>query len=149
MSTLQELVRYCNEENHLGALLLTGEWGCGKTYLIEKELADALRSTHFIVRISLLGIETVDALNSAVRKRWISVCTPFLGKMQDGREQLKKGNGFFSAIVSALGSLSPVTSNVASAIVTVDPLEYIPLESEVEDYHNKGQKKRSCWCSTT
>lgn len=42
MGTLQELIRYCSEESHLGALLLTGEWGCGKTYLIEKELAEAL-----------------------------------------------------------------------------------------------------------
>lgn len=47
VSTLQELARYCNEEKHLGALLLTGEWGCGKTYLIDNDLAEALRDTHF------------------------------------------------------------------------------------------------------
>ena len=27
LSTLQELIRYCGEEERLGALLLTGEWG--------------------------------------------------------------------------------------------------------------------------
>ena len=48
MNTLDELIRYCNEEKHLGALLLTGDWGCGKTYLIDRDLADALRSTHFV-----------------------------------------------------------------------------------------------------
>ena len=86
MSTLQELIRYCGDENHLGALLLTGEWGCGKTYLIEKELAEALGPTHFIVRVSLLGVESVDALNDAVRKQWLSVCTPFLGKIKENQE---------------------------------------------------------------
>ena len=35
MSTLSELEYYCREENSFGALMFTGEWGCGKTYLIE------------------------------------------------------------------------------------------------------------------
>ena len=142
MSTLQELIRYCGDENHLGALLLTGEWGCGKTYLIEKELAEALGPTHFFVRVSLLGVESVDALNDAVRKQWLSVCTPFLGKIKENQEQMKKGRKFFHAISAILSSLNPISGNVASAIVTVDPLEYIPLEAEVEDYHDKGTKKK-------
>ena len=73
MTTLQELVRYCNEENHLGAFLLTGEWGCGKTYLIETDLTEALRATHFIVRVSLLGVESINALNDAVRRQWLYI----------------------------------------------------------------------------
>ncbi len=140
MSTLQELVRYCSEASHLGALLLTGEWGCGKTYLIEKELAEALRDTHFIVRVSLLGVDSVDAMNSAVRKQWLSVCTPFLSKVKQGKDKMKR-NSLLSAIDTVLKSLNPVSGNIASAIVTVDPLEYIPLEPVVEDYHDKGVKK--------
>ena len=42
MSTLSELIHYCNEEDPIGALLLTGEWGCGKSYLIENDLTKAL-----------------------------------------------------------------------------------------------------------
>ena len=38
MNTLEELLYYCNEPEPVGALLLTGEWGCGKTYLIVKTL---------------------------------------------------------------------------------------------------------------
>ena len=70
MNTLEELVRYCNEEHHLGALLLTGEWGCGKTYLIDNNLAEALSSTHFIVRVSFLGVDNVEALNESIRKQY-------------------------------------------------------------------------------
>ena len=87
VSTLQELVRYCNEEKHLGALLLTGEWGCGKTYLIDNDLAEALRDTHFIVRVSLLGVDSVEALNDAVKKQYLQVCTPFLSKLKQERER--------------------------------------------------------------
>ena len=140
-STLQELVRYCSEEQHLGALLLTGEWGCGKTHLIEKELSEALKSTHFIVRVSLLGVDSVSALNNAVKKQWLYTCTPFLGKLDQKGERIKNG-GLLTVIKNILMSLNPVSGGIASAIVSVDPMEYIPLEPVVEDYHEKGIQKR-------
>lgn len=31
-SSLRELVYYCTEPEPVGALMFTGEWGCGKTY---------------------------------------------------------------------------------------------------------------------
>ncbi len=34
MDTLEELKYYCVEPQPVGALMLTGEWGCGKTYLL-------------------------------------------------------------------------------------------------------------------
>lgn len=46
MDTLKELVNYCKIEHPVGALMLTGEWGCGKTYLINTELIDSLKKTH-------------------------------------------------------------------------------------------------------
>ncbi|EEF94501.1 hypothetical protein CATMIT_00851 [Catenibacterium mitsuokai DSM 15897] len=38
MDTLEELENYCKIEHPVGALMLTGEWGCGKTYLLDEEL---------------------------------------------------------------------------------------------------------------
>lgn len=139
MDTFEELVRYCNEDHHLGALLLTGEWGCGKTYLIDNNLTEALSSTHFIVRVSFLGVDSVEALNDSIRKQYLLVCTPFLGKLKQERE--KRGN-FISALNNVLLSLNSVGSSVASAVVAIDPLEYIPLEPVVEDLRNKAVKKR-------
>ena len=45
MNTLEELAYYCGETEPVGALLLTGEWGCGKTYLIENELREKVKET--------------------------------------------------------------------------------------------------------
>ena len=142
MSTLQELIRYCSKDQHLGALLLTGEWGCGKTYLIETELAEALRDTHFIVRVSLFGVSSIDAMQDAVRRQWLLTCTPFLGRLHQGKDSQAKNNKFITAFNSILKIFNPVAGNVASAIVTVDPLEYIPLEPVVDDYLSSGGKKR-------
>ena len=44
MTTLEELVYYCNEPEPVGALMLTGEWGCGKTYLLEHDLKKTIRA---------------------------------------------------------------------------------------------------------
>lgn len=54
MKTINELMYYCEEPEPVGAVLLTGEWGCGKTYLIDNELKEALKdkapcNSHFIV----------------------------------------------------------------------------------------------------
>ena len=62
MSTLSELIHYCNEDDPVGAMLLLGEWGCGKTYLIEKDLAGALKDTHIIIKVSLFGMNNQKAL---------------------------------------------------------------------------------------
>lgn len=70
MSTLSELEYYCHEENSFGALMFTGEWGCGKTYLIEHELADRLGEDFIIIRISLFGESSVESINRKVQKAY-------------------------------------------------------------------------------
>ncbi len=141
MSTLHELIYYCSEENPLGAVLLTGEWGCGKTYLIETTLAEALSNSHLIVRVSLFGINSIDTLNEVVHKQWLYVCTPFLGKLKQQREKLQKESGFFIAVGNVLRSLNPVAGNVASAMVAVDPIDLVPISPEAEDFATGGKKK--------
>ena len=141
MSTLKELIYYCSEDNPLGAVLLTGEWGCGKTYLIDSTLADALKSSHLIVRVSLFGVSSIDALKEAVHRRWLYVCTPFLGKLKQQREKLEKNGGFFTAVSNALRSINPVAGNVASAMVAVDPIDYIPIAPVAEDFSDNTMKR--------
>ena len=141
LSTLQELIRYCGEEERLGALLLTGEWGCGKTHLIEKDLAEALRSTHDIVRVSLFSVDSVTALSGAVKRQWIRTCTPLLGRLDRKNERVRK-NGLFHAISTLLMYSNTVGGSVASAIASVDPVEYISLDTLIDEYYKRGEQKR-------
>lgn len=71
MDTLKELVEYCEELNPVGAILLTGEWGCGKTYFIENRLKKELRESAVIIRISLFGMESIEELHATVKSSWI------------------------------------------------------------------------------
>ena len=36
MDLIEELKSYCDINNPVGALMISGEWGCGKTYFIKK-----------------------------------------------------------------------------------------------------------------
>lgn len=71
MNTIDELLYYCREIEPVGALLLTGEWGCGKTYLIEHELKDALTDNAVVLRVSLFGISSPEEIHNAVKNAWI------------------------------------------------------------------------------
>jgi len=42
--------------------MLTGEWGCGKTYLIKHQLRDTLKDSHIVVVVSLSKIVDPDAV---------------------------------------------------------------------------------------
>lgn len=71
MNTLNEILDYCKEEKPVGALLLTGEWGCGKTYLIDNELRNPNPDSPLIVlRISLFGVSSVIELNKIIKRTW-------------------------------------------------------------------------------
>ena len=50
VDTIEELKYYCAEPQPVGALMLTGEWGCGKTYLLNNVLTETLKDTHIILR---------------------------------------------------------------------------------------------------
>lgn len=85
MNILNELVDYCMSPYPDGALLIDGDQGCGKTYLIEHDLREQLNGNAYIVRISLSGISDKDALNDILCREWVKTIfskkNPRIGKL--------------------------------------------------------------------
>ena len=136
MKTLDELIHYCNEKNPIGALMLTGEYGCGKTYLVGKELAGALKDSHFIVRVSLFGVYSAKDLHAAVRQKWMDACLPGLESLQKAKDR-----GFASALTSVLKKFSPVAGGAADVMVSMNVLDLITIKPEVEDFRTHEKKR--------
>lgn len=96
MKTVDELVYYCHECEPVGALLLSGEWGCGKTHLIEHELKYALADTSVVLRISLFGMTLPEEIHVTVRREWMAEYCKIKGidkvteKIGQGKEWLSK-----------------------------------------------------------
>lgn len=115
MTTVDELAAYCKEKQTVGALMLTGEWGCGKTYLIEHDLCGALEDSHEIIRISLFGLDSIDELHAAIRRNWID--RYFQSSVGDLGEKLEKFGKVFAPAAKELvqgvvDKVSPVNINI-------------------------------------
>ncbi len=136
MSTLDELIHYSNEPDPIGALMLTGEWGCGKTYMVQKELTKALKDTHIIVRVSLFGMSSAKMLQEAIRQKWLEACLPVLGTLQKA-----KNKGAFSAFNSVLRKINPMAGSAADVMVSMNFSDVITPKPEVEDFKSNEKKK--------
>lgn len=72
-SLLTEMEFYCSEKHPAGALLLTGEWGGGKTYFVVNKLQPHLKDSHIFIRISLFGIKSVNELQASIKRNGLNV----------------------------------------------------------------------------
>ena len=70
MDLIEELKSYCDINNPVGALMLSGEWGSGKTYFIKKFIK-SVKDKYVFVCISLFGIDSLDKLRVDVKKKWL------------------------------------------------------------------------------
>ena len=127
MSALSELIQYCNIDKPVGALLLTGEWGCGKTYLVENELREKLQNTHSIVRVSLFGIPSIEELHKAVKREYIHE----KGGVVD---QVFK-TGKFKEIVNKAKDLIPsdLAKGAVGTVLSVNLVDFIKIEKTIQN----------------
>lgn len=132
MTTLEELVDYCNEEKPVGALLLTGEWGCGKTYFIEHEFNEEIKEGAVILRVSLFGMTSVDEINEAVKKAWIELNSGFAHFLYDEKSKVRQ-------ILNAIGSADNAPEGL-KALISIDYTAFIPLKNKIIT-NEKGKDK--------
>lgn len=141
MTTLEELVYYCKEPKPVGALLLSGEWGCGKTYLIEHNLKDMLKEKFYILRVSLFGITSIEEIHKSVREKWLEAyyesknISNVAEKIQKGKEIIAKVEGLPDIIkgvaATNLTSFIEVKEKIGdkSVVLVFDDLERCCLNS--------------------
>lgn len=134
VNTLEELKYYCEENQPVGAMLLTGEWGCGKTYLIDHDLKDALRDTYIIIRVSLFGLNSIDELKSNVKKEWISAWGAEKGVSQENSQKLNKVGNIAKKVFSTVGDCFPDTvKNIGNSILSVNIIDFISIAPVIEN----------------
>ena len=61
---------YIKDERKKQAVLLNGEWGCGKTYFIKEKLIPDLEE-YQILQISLYGISSTERIQEIIYSKWI------------------------------------------------------------------------------
>ena len=136
MDTLQELINYCKEPEPVGALLLTGEWGCGKTYLVEQSLKEELKNSHIFVRISLFGINSVEIFHERVKQQWILSCEKFWGIFEFNKKATDQGINLIEKGTTML--LPDSLKSIPQTLLSINVSDFISIKNKI----GKGSKEK-------
>lgn len=133
MNCLDELENYCGEKNPAGAMLLTGEWGCGKTYFVEHELKTALQHSYILVRISLFGMTSADELHATVKRKWIEAVIQEKGFSAQSIEVGEKAAKVVTEVSTNLSCIMPESIKNLGSLLSVNIMDCISVKNEIGD----------------
>lgn len=130
MDLIKELEDYCNIDNPVGALMLSGEWGCGKTYLIKNKFIPSEEGKYVFVSVSLFGIDSLDRLRTEVKKKWLEKISEFyntngttVSKIKDSYKRI------FAAVKDILPEDWQKKGEVVSSIM--DLVNFVPISNRM------------------
>ena len=126
MDSIIELENYCKTKEPVGALLLTGEWGCGKTFIIEHDLKERLMDSHIIIRVSLFGTPSIEGLHKAVKDAYIHSKGGFFDKAVG----LTKFKNFFDKLSNLIPN--EVAKNAVGSALSFNLLDFVKVENEID-----------------
>lgn len=73
MNTTKEINDYIEQKVNNGALLVTGKWGCGKTYLVNEIIKQINNKDKYLgVCVSLFGVDNITDLHTKTKEAIIS-----------------------------------------------------------------------------
>lgn len=132
MNLIEELKNYCEINEPVGALMISGEWGCGKTYLINNIFIPSVKDKYVIVCVSLFGINSLDALRVEVKKKWLEKATEL--DKQNGKNILKI-NDSIKNFLNPIKDILPDTWQKKAEIVSsiMDLVNFIPIKNRMNE----------------
>lgn len=139
VKTIEEIENYIEKQDQNGALLVTGKWGSGKTYLIrqiEKKLNQEPKNLMAVV--SLFGIEDTNTLSKKVKEA-VAYAQTFNKAEKSGKGHIAKGVNIakqLSEKAAAFGELFDFgkikkIAKSANMLLSIDIHDFLPIEKEV------------------
>lgn len=132
MDTIEELKYYCSESEPVGALMLTGEWGCGKTYLLNNSLTNELKDTCELLRISLFGMESIEEIKKEVKRCWLRSAAGLGTSTPRWDKTFQKLSGVVKTVTdSAVEHLSGPWKTIARGALSFNIIDFIKVAPEI------------------
>lgn len=136
MDTKQEIMNYIEMNENNGALLITGKWGCGKTFFINQIAKELNGGTDYCVAvISLFDVDSIDLLHRRIKEEYFQLSMSKAGKL------VKKGSAFFDILRKVADAINSKFKNENVGIITkgtnvilaIDPSNYIAVNNKIEE----------------
>lgn len=130
MELLKELKDYCDINNPVGALMISGEWGCGKTYLIKNKFIPSVKDIYVFVSVSLFGIDSLDKLRVEVKKKWLEKASEF-DRLNETK--VSKFTDSFKKIFGTIKDILPENWQKKGEVVSsiMDLINFVPISNKM------------------
>lgn len=130
MDLIEELKNYCDINNPVGALMLSGKWGCGKTFLIKNNFIPLVEDKYAFVCVSLFGIDSLDELKIEVKKKWLEKAGE-LGKLNGTK--ISKITEFYNKIFGVIEDNLPESWQKKGEIVSsiMELVNFVPIGNRI------------------
>ena len=140
MDCKAEILKYIEQKENSGALLLTGKWGCGKSYLL-KEIAEELnkKEKYAVAVISLFGVDSIDALNRKVKEAYListSKMSASALKMSKAVSALLEDGADVAAAALPSSIAASAISKGVSSVLSINAFDLVTVKNIV------GKNKR-------
>lgn len=134
MDTKCEINDYLQRNETVGALLITGKWGCGKTSLIKSYRDESDKEKYTIVIISLFGINSVEMLIKEIKK---SIFFPMINKENSLINKTLKAASALTSVFSECSKKVKVVNNMFS----VDLYDFVEIKNDIS-FHSDVKEQR-------
>ena len=141
MDVRKEIMEFISSKEKNGALLLTGKWGCGKTYLIRQVRDELNKETQYaVVIVSLFGIDSIQGVARKVKE---SVFKIMMGSEEQDEKKSwsKKTKLVLSSMTTVLGEFSDFAKGLNTAL-SINPYDLVAVSSQISCRQNGGITKK-------
>ena len=136
MDTLKEIEYYCKEQNPAGALLLTGQWGCGKTYFVKNQVSNELNNTYIFLHISLFGMASTEEVRNEVKKTRVDTWTERMTSVSEATGKATVVMKQVGKIINVIKGINPFTkqlAEVSNSVLSINLLDFVPITTWIDD----------------
>ena len=149
MNTVNEIKYFITQKEDNGALLLTGKWGCGKTYLANQVISELNQGNDFIaVSISLFGVDSIELLHKEIKNK-VFFSRGFEKAYKKGKNVFSKIKNFSNNTTAILGETFQIAKSINKAL-NIRWQDFFNVEKYIYCYktnfettncHNKNTEK--------
>lgn len=141
MNVEQEINNYITTKENNGALLITGKWGSGKTYLLKSIIKKFNNEDKYLLSlISLFGVDSIESMHKTIKEN-VFFSRGFENNYETLKNNLKKLKDKTKLLLDAWEESSKVIKGINTAL-NFNWQDFFNIQEEIECLHEKQRIKK-------